>query len=434
MLGNDRIAADSCYFPVLKLSAVLTIRDFLTYADLSEFIEVFEHNRITLADLPDLTDADLTETFGMDRFVDRKRFKAAILAQQPVSVPAAALTPWYYAGADATARVLSVADIVSAVLAAPHERHLVWTEGMGEWLPYPDVPTLATLVQSAMEAAAGAVRSEPRGPARSPERAAEASTPRPAGLPPVSAFDAGITQFDAVNAGEFTLALAERADLPVGAAWVASQAIIARARDVLRSGGAFGIRGFGAIRASMRRAYKVNNPRNGRLITVPARRLPAFVAARWLRPLPKSVVLKKLGGERDPVRSLSFWAPTALSGPTGKVVTPKRAAPKLVVSPTDPRVSRMTNTRRSLALYVHQQSGMPLSWAVRLVHAWIYVIVDGVVSGEGARVPNLGHFVVVRRRERMIRHPQTGKRIKLGARTTMHLRFSPRFVAGIASG
>ncbi len=431
----------------------MTIRDFLAHADLSEFIEVFERNRVTLTDLPDLTDADLTDTFGMDRFVDRKRFKAAVLARQPagpavslsgptrmgepvvapVSAPTPALTPWYYAGADATARVLPLGDIVSAVLAAPHERHLVWTEGMGDWLPYTDVPAVATQVRSAMAAAAEAVRSVPRGPARPPAPPARAeSVASP--LPAVSAFDAGVTRFDAVNAGEFTLALAERTGLPVGAAWVASQAIVARAGDVLRRGGAFRIRGFGTIRASMRRSYKVNNPRNGRLITVPARRLPSFVAARWLRPLPKAVALKKLGGERDPVRSLSFWAPRSVSGPTGKVVTPKRAAPKLVVSPTDARVSTMTNTRRSLALYVHQQSGMPLSWAVRLVHGWILGIVEGVVSGEGARVPNLGHFVVVRRRERTIRHPQTGKRIKLGARTTMHLRFSPRFVAAIASG
>jgi serine/threonine protein kinase len=56
----------------------MTIRDFLTRIDLPEYADAFERQHVTVADLGDLSDDDLSNTFGMVRFVDRKRLKAAV--------------------------------------------------------------------------------------------------------------------------------------------------------------------------------------------------------------------------------------------------------------------------------------------------------------------------------------------------------------------
>lgn len=56
----------------------MTLRDFLTQNDLASFIEVFEGQHISIADLADLGDDDLSSSFGMVRFMDRKRFHAGV--------------------------------------------------------------------------------------------------------------------------------------------------------------------------------------------------------------------------------------------------------------------------------------------------------------------------------------------------------------------
>jgi 3-hydroxymyristoyl/3-hydroxydecanoyl-(acyl carrier protein) dehydratase len=64
----------------------MTLRDVLVRAGLESFVGVFEAQRVTLEDLPHITDADLAGDFGMHRYMDRKRLRAA-LAGQEVGAP-----------------------------------------------------------------------------------------------------------------------------------------------------------------------------------------------------------------------------------------------------------------------------------------------------------------------------------------------------------
>ena len=56
----------------------MTIREFLPRLDLAAYADAFEAKDIVLADLADVTDADLRSLMATSSFADRKRFAAAV--------------------------------------------------------------------------------------------------------------------------------------------------------------------------------------------------------------------------------------------------------------------------------------------------------------------------------------------------------------------
>ena len=77
---------------------------------------------------------------------------------------------------------------------------------------------------------------------------------------------------------------------------------------------------------------------------------------------------------------------------------------------------------------------MPLTWSVRVVHAWIAEIADAVVAGRSVRVPALGTFRVQVRPPSSVRSPVTGRPTPVPARRYLRLRFGAPLRTAVRNG
>jgi integration host factor subunit alpha len=79
-------------------------------------------------------------------------------------------------------------------------------------------------------------------------------------------------------------------------------------------------------------------------------------------------------------------------------------------------------TRVTLADQVAHMTGLSSREAVKLVDSVLDTIRDTLAKGDEVMISGFGKFVVLSKRERMGRNPQTGEAVKINARRVLKFR------------
>ena len=88
-----------------------------------------------------------------------------------------------------------------------------------------------------------------------------------------------------MNKNDLIKKLSERSNIPVNAARVVVNTIFDSMRETLEKGEGIEIRGFGSFVIRQYGAYKGRNPKTGKNVDVPPKRLPHFKVGREMREL-----------------------------------------------------------------------------------------------------------------------------------------------------
>jgi DNA-binding protein HU-beta len=86
-----------------------------------------------------------------------------------------------------------------------------------------------------------------------------------------------------MNKGEFTVAIAEAADMTKAEAERAVEAVFSVVKKALKSGDSVSLVGFGTFTVRKRAAREGRNPRSGETIKIAASKVPAFKAGKALK-------------------------------------------------------------------------------------------------------------------------------------------------------
>ena len=86
----------------------------------------------------------------------------------------------------------------------------------------------------------------------------------------------------------------------------------------------------------------------------------------------------------------------------------------------------MTLTKEDLIDTIYNRFDFSKAKSARAVESLLAIIKNSLASGEDVLITGFGKFIVMKKRERRGRNPQTGEEIKIKARKV------PKFVAGKA--
>jgi len=365
------------------------------------------------------------------------------VAEQLDLPPVVAVERFHYSGPSGQ-QDATLSDVVAAIRARPHARHLLWRAEWGEWRSWRDVPSVfvaaeassaapvagasSTEASSAVSAPAGAARSGRRSEEaeRAPSKKASGSKKRrgrQTARTRRSTYDleAGLADWPRIaeyQCSTVARKVGDRTDLPYAAARVMVRSFWECIGASLARGQAVRIAAFGGFYTSQIGAYVGHNPKNGAEMHVPEQRLVRFrpyaqlraIAARersWDRGR------SQLRGEVDPLRNAAYWAPVAA-----------RSGGRCSLS-----------GRRALAWQIHQDTRLPLGWTIRMVQALLDTIADGMERG-GRN--DLGYFqgyiriFSVKCPAMWTTNPSTLEDMKIPAKRRIRYRVGSRLKAAVA--